>query len=138
MAKKGKRQSKKARQSRDELGDAELQVLKELWDGGPMTVREVLTRLHAKGRELAYTTVLTFLTRLEQKGYVASDKDGAAYVYSPTVSRENVTKSRVKAVMSELFDGAAGPMVLHLLKSEQLTEDEVAQLRRLIEELDGR
>jgi predicted transcriptional regulator len=136
MAKKARRQSRRRREA-GEIGDAELQVLKELWDGGPMTVREVLTRLHEKGRELAYTTVLTFLTRLEQKGYVASDKDGAAYVYRPTVSRENVTRIRLKAVMSELFDGAAGPMVLHLLKSERLTEDEVAELRRLIEELDS-
>ena len=49
-----------------ELGEAELQVLRALWDGGPATVREVLNHLHTQGRRVAYTTVLTFLTRLEQ------------------------------------------------------------------------
>ena len=51
-----------------DLGDAELEVLKALWDRGPTTVREVMNILHEQGRQVAYTTVLTFLTRLEQKG----------------------------------------------------------------------
>jgi len=70
-----------------ELSDAELEVLKVLWEGQSNTVREVMGRLHERGRKLAYTTVLTFLSRLEQKGYVRSDKAGMAYVYKVKQSR---------------------------------------------------
>src|ERR1043165_103487 len=93
-----------------ELGEAELEVLRVLWEEGARTVREVMTTLHERGRKVAYTTVLTFLTRLEQKGFVSSDKNGQAYAYRARISRESVTKSRVRALMEQLFDGAAGPM----------------------------
>ena len=81
-----------------ELGDAELEVLVQLWDGGPQTVREVMNRLHGLGRKLAYTTVLTVLTRLEQKEYVASNRSGSAYVYQASISRDRVAKSRITRV----------------------------------------
>jgi BlaI family transcriptional regulator, penicillinase repressor len=119
-----------------ELGEAELEVLRVLWDGGPQTVRDVMTRLHERGRKVAYTTVLTFLTRLEQKGAAASDKNGPAYTYRARVTRESVTKTRVRALLEQLYDGAAGPMVLHLIESERFTTDEINQLRKLIKDLD--
>jgi len=119
-----------------ELGEAELAVLRALWDGGPQTVRDVMARLHERGRKVAYTTVLTFLTRLEQKGFVASDKREQAYVYRSKVTRENVTRSRVRSLLDQLYDGAAGPMVLQLIENEQLSSDELTQLRKLIDELD--
>src|SRR5437773_12324998 len=100
-----------------ELGSAELDVLKVLWERGPSTVRDVLEGLHGKGRRVAYTTVLTMLTRLEQKGAVASDKSDQAYVYRPRLSRERVTASRLKALVQQLYDGAATPLVLHLMQS---------------------
>lgn len=118
-----------------ELGSAELEVLKILWDRGPSTVRDVLNELHAKGRRLAYTTVLTFLVRLDQKGVVACDKSGPAHIYRAKVSRERVTLDRVRAVVRDLFDGAAAPMVLQLMSSERFTPEEIAQLQRMLEEL---
>lgn len=119
-----------------ELGEAELAVLRVLWEGGSQTVREVMTQLHERGRKVAYTTVLTFLTRLEQKGYVSSNKQDTAYVYRSKVTRESVTRSRVKALLEQLYDGAAGPMVLQLIENEQLSTDELAKLRKLIDDLD--
>src|SRR5688572_19700636 len=121
-----------------ELGEAELQVLKALWDAGPATVRDVMTQLHASGRRVAYTTVLTFLTRLEQKGYVRSDKSDLAYVYRAVASRNQVTRSRLKAVMDALFDGEAAPLVLQLMKTERFSGDEIAELQRHIEQLEAR
>ena len=121
-----------------ELGEAELQVLKALWDAGPATVREVMNRLHASGRRVAYTTVLTFLTRLEQKGYVRSNKSDLAYVYRAVASRTQVTRSRLKAVMDALFDGEAAPLVLQLMKTERFSPDELAELQRHIEQLEAR
>ncbi len=120
-----------------ELGDAELEVLVQLWEGGPQTVRAVMNRLHGMGRQLAYTTVLTVLTRLEQKDYVTSNRAGAAYVYEPAISRDRVARSRIRSVLASLFEGAAAPMVLQLMKNERFSSDELAQMRRLIDELDS-
>ena len=119
-----------------ELGTAELEVLKALWEEGRCTVRQVLGHLHERGRRVAYTTVLTFLTRLEQKGFVASDKRGLAYVYRATVTRDRVTRSRVRELVQQLYDGAAGPLVLELIRSERLTAQEIDELHKLIERLD--
>lgn len=119
-----------------ELGEAELAVLRALWDGGPQTVRDVMARLHERGRKVAYTTVLTFLSRLEQKGYVGSDKREQAYVYRSKVSRDNVTRSRVRSLLDQLYDGAAGPMVLQLIENERLSSDEITRLRAMIDDLD--
>jgi len=121
----------------DDLGDAELQVLKALWEIGPAPVRSVMHHLHEQGRRVAYTTVLTFLTRLEQKGFVRSDKSGMAYVYRALLSRDRVTKARLRSVLHELFDGAAAPLVLQLMKTEKFTAQEVAELQKLIDRLDS-
>src|SRR5439155_7927732 len=113
-----------------ELGTAELEVLKTLWDNGPCTVRDVLTHLQQRGRRVAYTTVLTFLTRLEQKGFVASNKSVLAYVYRAKVSRERVGRSRIRSLLSALYAGAAGALVLQLMPREPLTTAELDGLHR--------
>ena len=120
-----------------DLGEAELEVLKVLWEESPRTVRQVLTTLHERGRTVAYTTVLTFLTRLEQKGFVRSDKSEMAYVYKPTVSRDGIAKTRLNSFLEQLYDGAAGPLVLQLMREEKFTSEEVAELQKLIDGLDA-
>jgi predicted transcriptional regulator len=81
-----------------DLGDAEFEVLKVLWTLKQGSVRDVLAALHARGRNVAYTTVQTMLTRLEQKGVVGSDRSGAAFVYKPRVSQRRFRQARVKTV----------------------------------------
>lgn len=120
----------------NELGDAELEVMKVLWDAGPLRVRDVMNALHERGRRVAYTTVQTMLTRLEQKGFVKSDRAGPAFVFRASVSRERVSRSRLRTLVSQLYDGAAGQLVLQLVKSERLRPEELAELQRLIEKLD--
>jgi len=119
-----------------ELAPAELEVLRALWDLGPATVRQVMHHLHERGRRVAYTTVLTFLTRLEQKGYVRSDKSEVAYVYRAKLSRERVSRSRLRSLIEQLYDGAAGPLVLQLVENERLTPEEIETLQKLIDRLD--
>lgn len=119
-----------------ELSAAELEVLRVLWDEGPNTVRQVLEALRNRGRDWAYTTVLTFLTRMEQKGVVSSDKTGMAYVYRAALTRNRVRRERLKLLVDELYDGAAGPLVLQLLKSQPLNRDDIEALQKLIDELD--
>ena len=121
-----------------DIGDAELGVLRVLWEKGPGTVRDVLKHVRDRGRQVAYTTVQTLLTRLEHKRYVASDKSGLAYVYRARISRDRVTKSRLQTLLSQLYDGAAGPLVLQLIRTERLTAEELDELQNLIDELDSR
>ena len=122
-----------------DLSAAELEVLRVLWDvGRPSTVREVLDALKSRGRDWAYTTVLTFLTRMEQKGVVSSDKSGLAYVYKAALTRNRVRRERLRTLVDELYDGAAGPLVLQLLKSQRLNRDDIEALQKLIDELDDK
>ncbi len=120
-----------------DLGSSEFEVLKVLWDLGPSTVREVMNEMHDRQRKVAYTTVLTFLTRLEQKGVVASDKSGLAHVFRAKISRERVGRSRAKKLVQQIYDGAAGPLVLQLVRTERLSEEEIDELHRLIERLEA-
>ncbi|HWL93743.1 MAG TPA: BlaI/MecI/CopY family transcriptional regulator [Phycisphaerae bacterium] len=119
-----------------ELSPAELEVLNVLWEAGPSTVRQIHGHLRRSGRQVAYTTVLTFLTRLEHKGVVASDKENMAYVYRPVLSRGKVRKTRLKNLVEQLYDGAAGELVLQLMKTQKFSPDEIEQLRTLVEQLD--
>ena len=89
-----------------ELGDAEFDVLKVLWDSGPGTVREVMTELHERGRRVAYTTVQTLLSRLEQKGFVTSNKSELAFVFRAKLTKEKVRRSRLQWLVRHLYDGA--------------------------------
>jgi predicted transcriptional regulator len=120
-----------------DLGVAELEVLKALWDDGPATVREVMMHLHDRGRHVAYTTVQTLLTRLDKKRYAASDKSGLAFVYRAKLSRDRVIRSRLRALLSQLYDGAAGPLVLQLVRTEKLSSHEIEELQELIDRLDS-
>jgi BlaI family penicillinase repressor len=95
-----------------------------------------MIKLHERGRHVAYTTVQTLLTRLEKKRYTVSDKSGLAYVYRAKLSRDRVIRSRLKVLLSQLYDGAAGPLVLQLVRTEKLNPDEVKELQELIDTLD--
>ncbi len=119
-----------------DLGAAELEVLKVLWDREPATVRDVLNALHSQGRDLAYTTVQTLLTRLESKGVVSSNKSGLAFVYKSAVSRERIAKQRLTRLLHQLYDGAAAPLVLHLMETEEFSQKEISELHSLIDRLD--
>ena len=119
------------------LGSTEQEVLQALWGVGRGNVRQVLSEMHAKGRNLAYTTVQTMLTRLEQKGFVESDKSGMAYIYRAAVGREEVMRSRVRSVVEQFFDGAAAPLVLQLIQTEKFSADEISELHKLIDKLDS-
>src|SRR5258708_11133617 len=118
------------------LSEAETEVLKALWEHGPATVRQLNGVLGGRGRRWAYTTVLTLLQRLQAKGYAASDAPGAgaAHVFRASVSREELLQQRLKDTADELCEGSAAPLVLALVQGNQFTAEELARLRRLIDE----
>ena len=109
--------------------------MKEVWTLESATVREIYERLRQR-REIAYTTVLTMMKILEQKGYVKKTKADRAFVYKPTQPRQQVLGGMVREFVDRVFDGASRPMLLHLVKETRLTERERRALLRAIEEVD--
>ena len=117
------------------VSDAELEVLKELWTGGPQTVRDVVAALRKRRRRLAYNTVLTLLSRLRDKGYVAADRRETAHVFRPIVTREELLGSSLSALAERVCDGTASPLVLALVRNQRFSADEIAHFRRLLDDL---
>ena len=116
------------------VSDAELEVLKVLWSAGPATVRDVAAALKKQRRRLAYNTVLTLLSRLRDKGYVAADKTDTAHQFRAVVTREDLLGSSLSALADRICDGTASPLV-HALVRGQLTRQELADLRKLLDDL---
>jgi len=121
-------------QRSNDVSDAELDVLRVLWKRDSGTVREVQTWLRPKKRRWAYTTVQTLLNRLEAKGYVKSDKSAQAHVFSPAVPRQRFLAQRLKALADDICDGTAALLVLALVQSQQFSQEEIEEFRRLIDE----
>jgi predicted transcriptional regulator len=118
------------------LSDAEMEVLKALWSEGPATVRRINELLADRG--WAYTTVLTLLRRLVVKGYATSEASGVAHVFRAAVTREEVLERRLRDTADELCDGSAVPMVLALVQSHRFSPEELARLRRLLDQAAAR
>jgi predicted transcriptional regulator len=121
---------------REELSETEQEVLKTLWELGSGTVREVHEALETQGRRRAYTTVLTFLYRLEAKGYASSDKTGLAHVFRPTVSRETLLAQRLTRLVEEVCEGTATPLVHALVRGQKFSKDDIARFRELLDDLE--
>jgi len=122
--------------TRPPVSDAELQVLKVLWTRSAATVRDVEAELRRQKRHLAYNTVLTLLTRLRDKGYVETDRAATAHVFRPVVSREELLRHGLSALADRICDGTASPLVHALVRGRQLSADDVAELRRLLDDLE--
>ena len=123
--------------SRPALSVAEREVLKVLWDHGRGTVREINEVLQRQGRRWAYTTVATLLQRLVVKKYVASDPSAVPHVFRAVVSRDELLERRLKDAAEELCDGRAAPLVLALVQGNRFSADEIARLRRFLDEAAG-
>src|SRR5262245_1583940 len=121
--------------TRQPVSDAELEVLKVLWAGGPATVRDVAAALRKQRRRLAYNTVLTLLSRLRDKGYVAADRRETAHTFRATVSRDELVGSSLAALADRICDGTASPLLLALVKDQRLSADDIAELRRMLDSL---
>ena len=117
------------------VSDAELEVLKELWTAGPATVRDVAAALRKRRRRLAYNTVLTLLSRLREKGYVAADRRDTAHLFRALVTRDELLGSSLSALADRVCDGTASPLVLALVRGQRFSADEIAHFRKLLDEL---
>jgi predicted transcriptional regulator len=117
------------------LTPQELAIMKVVWSLDQATVRDVYERLR-EVRPVAYTTVMTMMRILEEKGYLGKTRADRAYVYRPTQPRQKVIGSMVRDFLDRVFDGAAAPLLVHLARDGKLTRDERALIRRLAREVD--
>lgn len=115
------------------LTDLELEMMKVVWEIAPCTVREVHERLLAQ-RPLAYTTVLTVMGILEQKGHLRRTREGRAHRYSPTRGRQKVLAEMVNEFLGRVFDGSARPLLLNLAEEDHLSQEDLDTLSRLLRE----
>lgn len=113
------------------LYDRELEVMEVLWERGPATVAEVREALED---EMAYTTVLTVLRRLEEKGYVGHEEEGRAHRYHARVERAAARESALDRLTKKLFQGSPELLLTHLMSRRKLSKAELKRLRALVDD----
>ena len=123
-----------ARKKSPTLTEGELRIMEALWRLERGTVAEVSEAMPPP--PIAYNTVLTTLRILEQKGHVAHEEAGRAYVYYPLIAREAAAQTAVTQVVSKFFGNNAGALALRLIENERPSDDELSRLRSLIEKYD--
>jgi predicted transcriptional regulator len=104
-----------------------------LWKKGAATVGDVVAALPGKASP-AYSTVLTTLRILEQKGYVRHSKEGRAFVYHPLIDRGEARRNILQYVVNRFFDNSPELLVLNVLKEEKIDASELERLKKMIEE----
>ena len=108
----------------------ELELMKIVWRRESATVREVYEELLER-RKIAYTTVMTTLKTLEQKGYLRVSQQDRAYVYQPTRPKHQVITGMVREFVDRVFNGSAEPLVVHLLEDRQLSDSDLREISRM-------
>lgn len=121
-----------ARQKSKSLTDGELRLMNVLWDKERATVKEVVAALPGAGRP-AYSTVLTMLRILEDKGYARHEKRGRAFVYVPVLGRDQARRSAIQRLVTQLFDDSPGSLLLNVIEHDDVDEKELARLRKRLE-----
>ena len=116
-----------------DVTDAELDVLRALWDIGPATIRALSDRLYPSGGTSEYATVQKLLERLEGKGHVARTAEGRQNVYHATVEREELVARRLRETAEELCDGSLTPLITQLVSAGKLSREELRELRRVVD-----
>jgi len=118
--------------------EAELEILRVLWERGPSTVRHVHEAL-AAARETGYTTTLKLMQIMADKGLVTRDESSRTHIYTPRASQESTQRQLVSDLVARAFGGSATELVLRALSSHTASDDELAEIRKLIdEEREGR
>ena len=116
------------------LGGTEMEVLREVWALGRATARDVHDRVSAR-RRLAYTTVMTVMKNLADKGYLRYEPEGTAYVYSAARRPEEVQGSVLSGILDKVFGGSTRDLVQALVEQGSLSDADRAEIRRLVDRL---
>jgi BlaI family transcriptional regulator, penicillinase repressor len=114
------------------LTEAELRLMDVLWQKGSATVQQVLEALPNKPT-LAYNSVLTTIRILEKKCYVKHVKDGRAHLYTPSVERQDATRSEIRHLVQRFFKNSHELLVLNILEDKNIDAEELKRLRKMLE-----
>jgi predicted transcriptional regulator len=117
------------RRKTNTLTNAEHRIMEVIWARGSATVSDVVEALQGKD---AYTTILTLMRILKAKGYLSSRKEGRAHVFTPRVDRDTVARKAVHQLLAKFFDGSPGELVLSFLREEEITPEELDELKQKI------
>jgi BlaI family penicillinase repressor len=125
-----------ARKKSRYLTDTELKLMEVLWEKGTATVSDVVETLSktAKSNPPAYSTVLTILRILENKGHIKHTKEGRAFVYRPVIPREKAQETAITHLLRRFFENSPELLVLNLLERGKISAEKLQQLRKQIEE----
>lgn len=115
------------------LHPQELEIMKLVWERECSSVRDIYEALRAR-RKVAYTTVMTMMNILEKKGYLRRRYENRAYLYSPARPRQQVIRAMVRDFVDRVFNGSVEPLVVHLIKDKKLSERELREIARMIED----
>jgi BlaI family transcriptional regulator, penicillinase repressor len=119
--------------------EVELAILRVLWEGGPSTVREVHAVLleQRERQETGYSTTLKMMQVMTDKGLLKRDESRRPQVYRPAVAEDETQRRMVDDLVRRVFGGSARKLVLRAVESEHVTPDELAEIRRLLEQMEG-
>jgi BlaI family penicillinase repressor len=119
-----------------EITDTELSLLVELWQRPTATVQELTEALYGNTAPALLATVRKLLDRLEAEECVTRDRSKWPYPYSAVLKREDLAGKRLQAAADELYEGDLAPLLTHLVRSQKLTTEDRANLRKVLDELD--
>lgn len=119
------------------LSEGEWKIMKLLWEHSPLTIAQMVTAL-SNDTGWTKTTVFVMLKRLIAKGAVRMDESGRSHEYYPTVSRSAVTDRETESFLSRVYDGSVGMLVSSLAGNRTLSEDDIAELRRILDSAEAR
>ena len=114
------------------ISTAESEIMKALWARSPLTAEEITAAL-ADDQHWAEGTVKALLNRLLKKNAIAADKDGRRFLYRPVVVQGDYVHAESQGLLDRLFDGRLAPLVNHFSQRERLSDEDVAELRRILE-----
>jgi predicted transcriptional regulator len=126
-----------ARRAQETPTDVELEILKVLWERGPSTGRDVLDVLNRE-RTRAYTSIMSILNIMADKGQVTRKPHGRAFIYTAKRPREKTLGSMVRRLLGRAFEGSAALLVSQVLDQSQPTPEELDRIRKAIEDYEGR
>ncbi len=119
--------------TRQPLANAELAIMELLWDEDRLTARQMRERLYPGAEKAQHGTVQRLLQRLEEKGYVARDRDLPVHLFSAEISREAYGSGQLESIAERLTAGSLAPLVTHLVEQHRIPPDEIERLRRILD-----
>ena len=123
-----------ARPAAEQPTELELQILKILWGKSPQLVRDVRDELAKLGRDIAHTSVITTLNTMVKKRIVIRKREGNAFLFSPRITREQVSRSVLGDIVNRVFDGSAKAVLLGVFEQNDIDRGELKELRKLIDQ----